>query len=170
MSMSLQARTMMTTRVLLGAVGACLGLAALLWLFAGPSAPDSDVEPLEVRVPDAGGIAQGPGEEYPMMLEQPLFWAERAPSLAADGDNATAGTAAGPDGLVFLGVLVNEPLRQVLLRDGESVHVLREGETIRGLEVRHINAEGVLLGNATSEVKLPVPVDRTEFIEIRRME
>jgi hypothetical protein len=48
--------------------------------------------------------------------------------------------------------------------------VLREGETIRGLEVRRISAEGVLLGNAGSEVKLPAPVDRTEFIEIRRME
>ena len=170
MSMTLQARTMMTTRVLLGTIGACLGLAALLWLLAGPSAPDSDVEPLEVRIPDAAGIAQGQGEDYPMMLEQPLFWAERAPSLVADGGSATAGTAAGPDGLVYLGVLVNEPRRQVLLRDGDSVHVLREGETIRGLEVRRITAEGVLLGNATSEVKLPVPVDRSEFIEIRRME
>ena len=74
------------------------------------------------------------------------------------------------DGLVYLGVLVKQPERQVLLRDGEGVHVLREGETIRGLEVRRISAEGVLLGNATSEVKLPAPVDRTGSIEFRRME
>ena len=170
MSMPLQARTAMTTRVLLGSIGACLGLAALLWLFDGPSAPDGKVEPLEVAIPDAGGIALGSGDHYPMMLEQPLFWAERAPSLAQEGGKETAATIAGPDGLVYLGVLVKEPEKQVLLRDGESVHVLREGEIIRGLEVRRISAEGVLLGNATSEVKLPAPVDRTESIEIRRME
>lgn len=170
MSMPLQARTAMTTRVLAGSIGACLGLAALMWLFAGPSAPDGKVEPLEVTIPDAGGIAQGSGDHFPMMLEQPLFWAERAPSLAEEGGKGTAATIAGPDGLVYLGVLVKQPERQVLLRDGEGVHVLREGETIRGLEVRRISAEGVLLGNATSEVKLPAPVDRTGSIEIRRME
>ena len=171
MSMPLQARTALTTRVLAGSIGACLGLAALMWLFAGSSGQDGEVEPLEVTIPDAGGMAQAGGGSYPMMLEQPLFWPERvaAPEAAAE-QGAAAGGAAGPDGLVYLGVIVKGDERQALLKDGGSVHVLREGETIRGLEVRRIGAEGVLLGNATSEVKLPAPVDRTGSIEIRRME
>jgi hypothetical protein len=106
-----------------GAVGVdrCLpGSCGLMWLFAGPPAPDGKVEPLEVTIPDVGGIAQGSGDHFPMMLEQPLFWAERAPSLAQEGGKESAATIAGPDGLVYLGVLVNEPSRQVLLRDGEQ--------------------------------------------------
>ena len=86
MSMPLQARTALTTRVLAGSIGACLGLAALMWLFAGSSGQDGEVEPLEVTIPDAGGMTQAGAGSYPMMLEQPLFWPERvaAPEAAAE--------------------------------------------------------------------------------------
>ena len=56
-----------------------------------------------------------------MMLEQPLFWPERAPSLAPEGGSGEGcgdGGAAGPDGLVYLGVIVKGDERQVLLKDG----------------------------------------------------
>lgn len=171
MSMPLQVRTAMATRVLLGATGVCLGLAALLWLFAGSSGQDGAVEPIEVTIPDATGIAQGAGGNYPMMLDQPLFWPERVPAPAAETEQGGAGgAAAGPEGLVYLGVIVKGDERQALLKDGESVHVLREGETIRDLAVRHIGAEGVTLASATAEVRLPAPVEPTESIEFRRLE
>ena len=163
-------RTAITTRVLLGAIAVVLLLTAVSWLIAGRSAGHGEVKPLDITIPDTGVIPPVSGGDYPAMLDRPLFWPERAP--VQPGEQATAGAAGGggPEGLVYLGVLVRGAQRQVLLSDGGSVHVLREGETIRGLEVRRISGEGVLLGNATSEVNLPVPVDRTEFIEIRRME
>lgn len=169
--MQLQARTAMTTRILTGAIAAGLALAALLWLFAGPSGPDEGVEPLDITIPDADGTVRGADGNYPMMLDQPLFWPERAPASAAEGGaGAAVAGAVSPDGLVYLGVIVKGDERLALLRDGESVHVLREGETIRGFAVRRISAEGVTLAGATAEVQLPAPVDRSGSIEIRRLE
>lgn len=164
----LRERTAMARRVLLGAIAAMLCLAVVLWLSAGPSTEDGEVAPLDITIPDTSGISRASGGDYPSMLDRPLFWPERSP-VQPEAQADTEG-GAGPEGLVYLGVLVKGAQRQVLLNDGGNVHVLREGETIRGLEVRRISADGVLLGNASSEVKLPAPEDRTEIIDIRRME
>ena len=167
----LQQRTALTTRILLGAIAASLCLSTAWALYTLFSSHEGNREPVEVPIPDVSSVRFDGGANYPAMLERPLFWPERAP--APPGETGAAGSAQaaqGPEGLLYLGGVVRGDVRQALLQDSGSVHVLREGERIRGLEVRHISAEGVTLVGADSEAKLPAPVDRTEFIEIRRME
>ena len=78
--------------------------------------------------------------------------------------------AAGPEGLVYLGVILKGDVKQALLQDSDGVRVLHEGERIRGLEIRRISAEGGTLAGSSGEVHLPAPVDNSESIEIRQLQ
>jgi hypothetical protein len=166
-----QARTALLTRILLGAIVACVALSTAWWLHALFSSHEGDREPVEVTIPDVSSVQFGGGADYPALLERPLFWPERAP--APPGATATAnGTeaAAGVEGLVYLGVILKGEQRQVLFKDGDNVQVLHEGEKIRGLEIRRISTAGVTLSGSNGDVTLPVPVDNADTIEFRRTE
>ncbi len=167
----LQQRTALTTRILLGAIAASLCLSTAWALYTLFSSHEGNREPVEVPIPDVSSVRFDGGANYPAMLERPLFWPERAP--APPGETGAAGSAQaaqGPEGLLYLGGVVRGGVREALPQGRGSAPGPPGGEGIRRPGVRHISAEGVTLVGADSEAKLPAPVDRTEFIEIRRME
>jgi len=123
-----------------------------------------------VAIPDVSSVRFDPSGNYPAMLERPLFWPERKPAPPAETAEAASGeaAAAGPEGLVYLGVIVKGDVKQALLKDGDEVRVLHEGERIRGLAIRRIGVDGVTLAGSAGDVHLPVPVDHSDTIDIRR--
>jgi hypothetical protein len=167
----LQQRTALTTRILLGAIAASLCLSTAWALYALFVSHEGNREPVEVKIPDVSGVRFDGGANYPAMLERPLFWPERAPAPPGEAVAGVAAQgAAGPEGLVYLGVILKGDVKQALLQDSDGVRVLHEGERIRGLEIRRISAEGVTLAGSSGEVHLPAPVDNSESIEIRQLQ
>ena len=169
MTMQMQRRIALTTRILLGAIAASLLLSTAWWLYALFASHQGNREPVEVAIPDVSSVRFDASGNYPAMLERPLFWPERKP--APPGETAEAGSgaeAAGTEGLVYLGVIVKGDVKQALLKDGDEVRVLHEGETIRGLAIRRIGVDGVTLAGNAGDVHLPAPVDNSATIDIRR--
>jgi len=164
-------RKALLTRVLLGAIVACAALSTAWWLRALFFPYEGNREPVDVSTPDVSSVQFGDTADFPVMLERPLFWPERkpaAPGATAAGESTEA--AAGTEGLVYLGAIVKGTQHQVLFKDGDKVQVLREGERIRGFEIRRISADGVTLSGSSGDVTLPPPVDNSATIEFRRAE
>lgn len=170
MTMQMQRRIALTTRILLGAIAASLLLSTAWWLYALIASHQGNREPVEVAIPDVSSVRFDASGNYPAMLERPLFWPERKPAPPGETAEAASGeaAAAGPEGLVYLGVIVKGDVKQALLKDGDEVRVLHEGERIRGLAIRRIGVDGVTLAGNAGDVHLPAPVDNSATIDIRR--
>lgn len=159
-------------RALIGGILLMLVIAIVLWFATARETGTGTARPPNLRLPSVDGLVDGGGREYQQIFARPLFWQGRAPIApgAGSGDDGSQGsddTASDLDGVVFLGVIVEENRQRVFLADGNEVHILRNGEIIRGFTVTTIGPESVLLVREGVQVELPKPVDRSEFIDIR---
>ena len=159
------------SRALLWACVVTLVLALLLWMLAGPGSPDIEAGKLRVSGFDANDLEIDADGQYPDLLDKPLFWSERRPVAAAAPPPTPVQETSKLDleGVSFLGVIVDGDVRKVMLKDGEQVQVLREGDIIRGAPVTEIRDAGITIGRGGQAVQLPQPTP-SGTIQLKRVD
>lgn len=154
--------------VLITAIGCLLAVALGFYVLIEPEPLNvSERDRIKLAVPTFDSFRDGP-LDYAEAVARPLFWkgrrpvAEVAEASAADGQSSAAEAAK----FEFLGSVKGGDAPRVLLRSGDTVVTLKEGEEIAGWKVAGVGKGEVLLQNGTQSLILPPRPDRSSIIRI----